>query len=140
MVDIRIVCFDSFTLAACAWARLERGLNASLIISSSVVFRAYVSSTGKRLSHSVLYLLCSICKIGRSLLKWFCLNCHHPIQVTIKIVGKAMNLRKVKRVTIRKHPEPLQSLMPIRNPQETKDTNWPIRGTFNKGTIFGKDV
>ena len=49
-------------------------------------------------------------------------------------------MRKVKRVTIRKHPEPLQSLMPIRNPQETKDTNWPIGGTFNKGTIFGKDV
>jgi hypothetical protein len=43
-----------------------------------------------------LYILCSLCDKGWSLLKWFGLNCHHTAQVITEIVGEAMNLSQKK--------------------------------------------
>lgn len=64
--------------------------------------------------HYFLYVLClcSICKIAGSLLQWLRLNCHHTTQIIIKIVGEAMNLRKVKTIQIKKEPVLLWLLVP----------------------------
>lgn len=96
----------------CAQTRLARGL---LQASCSGA-----CSLESRLRRYFAYVLRSLRRTGRSLLKWFCLNCHHTTQITIKVVGEAMNLRRVKTVKVKRQPVPLQPLVPVGNQQETK--------------------